>query len=88
MSKYSAMIEEIKNSSAAELDGTSQIELIGNKRAVIDTPKRVIEYTREKLKLDLGEVKMSICGNNMVVRTYSNDKIIVDGLIMSVNFSS
>lgn len=68
--------------------GNAEIHLTDNKTAIIDGAKGVVEYTPCCVRLDIGRMYLRFCGREMTIKTLSDDKIIVEGIIASIDFSS
>lgn len=68
--------------------GNAEIHLTDNKTAIIDGAKGVVEYAPCCVRLDIGRMYLRFCGREMTIKTLSEDKIIVEGIIASIDFSS
>ena len=50
------------------------------------TVQTILQYDAEKLKLDMGELSVTIEGNELVVDTYQKTLITVRGQVFSIHF--
>ena len=67
--------------------GSMRIELSGNREAVVDGCRGVLEYSRESIRLSCGEMKVCFTGRGLELRNLRRDCAIVDGYILSVAFN-
>ncbi len=75
--KLKKVQEDIKSSSA---------ELYGNKRIIITDCKSIIDYSKESIAIDLGELKMKISGKNLVADSFVFDQTDICGVIEKIEF--
>jgi hypothetical protein len=77
-------IDSIQN---IELDSNGAIiELYSDKRVLIFDCKGVIDYNDESIVLDLGERKLKILGDQLVVDSFVFDQTDIKGVITSLEF--
>lgn len=88
MNKGLSIKENVKNTSLSQALSCCQTVLIGNRQAIVDCAKGIMHYSCECVKLDLGKIYMTFSGSGLTIRALCEDKIIVDGEIMRVDFSS
>ncbi len=62
------------------------IELYSDKRVLIFDCKGVIDYNDESIVLDLGERKLKILGEQLVVDSFVFDQTDIKGVITSLEF--
>ncbi len=62
------------------------IELHSNKRLLVFDCKGVIDYNDESITLDLGERKLKIFGDELVVDSFVFDQTDIKGCISSLEF--
>ncbi len=62
------------------------IELYGNRQIIIDECKGVIDYDETFLKLDLGNIKLKVSGDNLVIESYIYEQMNLKGEIISLEF--
>lgn len=78
---------QIKNKLLSEVfaDGP-RIEMTGNREIIIDGCKGVVEYTENNIRLSLGENVLSLSGGNLIIQSFDNDVVIINGQISDVDF--
>lgn len=64
-----------------------RIEMTGNREIIIDGCKGVIEYTENNIRISLGESVMSISGDNLIIQSFDNDVVIINGQISDIDFT-
>jgi sporulation protein YqfC len=64
-----------------------RIEMTGNREIIIDGCKGVVEYTENNIRISLGESVLSLSGDNLVIQTFDNDVVIIDGMISDIDFA-
>lgn len=62
------------------------IELYGNKRIIVLDCKCVIDYSKDTIVLDLGDVNLRIRGVNLVANSFTFGQTDINGDIMSLEF--
>ena len=62
------------------------VVLYGNKQAIIEGCKGVVDYCEEFLKLDLGKLVLKISGRDLVIESYVYEELELKGEIVSVEF--
>lgn len=87
MHRY-AGIQGIRNNALSQNLGCTEIGITNNKRAIIDGAKGIVEYTSGCVRLNLGKLCLRFCGEGLTIKTLSDDKIVVEGTIVSMDFSS
>lgn len=65
-----------------------QIELIGNRRVIVDGCRCILEYEPETIKLDLGAQNVRIVGQRLMLRGLSCRSVLIEGLVSTVEFES
>jgi len=63
------------------------IELEGNRELILDGCKGILEYDDGKIKICTNLLTVLITGDELFIRTYTDDQIIVGGKIISIEFS-
>lgn len=66
----------------------SQICLSGNREAVLDGCKGVLEYEPELIRLNLGDKVLQFTGRNLQIKCMSGENVILEGYIISVSFQT
>lgn len=75
---------EILNS---EMVGGAHAEIFSNKEMIIEGCKSIIDYQSDYLKLKLKKGFVNIMGNNFLITAFDDEKIVVKGNIVSIEFS-
>ena len=63
------------------------IELEGNRELLIDGCKGIMEYEDRLIKICTDTVIVSITGDELNIRTYTQEQIVISGKIISIEFS-
>lgn len=66
----------------------AHIHLIGSGECVVDGLKRVLEYTSEYIKIDLGSFSVGISGCALRINEFSPEGAIIRGDIFSLEYFS
>lgn len=67
--------------------GTAYIELSGNQEAIIEGCKGVMEYTDDEIKLNIGKNEIRFLGTDLVIKSYFNEQIMIEGNILTIEYS-
>lgn len=67
--------------------GLPLIEIIGNKRVLIERHRGVLAYNTEEIYIQACGGKICICGNDLMLAKMSKEQLVVVGQIQSVNLS-
>ena len=82
----------MKKSKASEelIEYTSQphLELISNSCCIVDGLKGIIEYTKEKIKINLGKYCVTFLGDGLYIDSFSHEGAVVEGTIISLEYES
>lgn len=63
-----------------------RIELLGNREAVVENYKGIVEYTPEKIVLEANPREIRICGRNLEIRSVAQELLLIVGMIDSIGF--
>jgi sporulation protein YqfC len=66
--------------------GEPRLELVGSGECVIDGLKGIIEYSDEKIKINLGKYYVTFFGDGLYINSFSYEGAIVQGTIVSLEF--
>lgn len=66
------------------ISGESSVELIGNKRVIVENAKRIIEYENNIIRLDTDKFNVVINGTQLTFNSYSDKIVVIDGNIKNV----
>lgn len=64
-----------------------RVELNGNRDAIVDGCKGVLEYDCGVVRLNCGKLSVRFCGTNLSIKNLTFDKLVVSGDILTVDFS-
>lgn len=67
--------------------GEPHLELYGNSECVVDGLKSIIEYKKDKIKLNIGKKAVTFLGEDLEINSLSTEGAVVKGFIMSMEFS-
>lgn len=67
--------------------GEPHLEMIGNFECVVDGLKSIIEYSAEKIKLNIGKRTVTFNGEDLHINSFTPQGAVVQGIILSVDFS-
>ena len=81
-------ITEVFDIPQAAIAGASQIELSGNREAVIDGCMGVLAYDEDLIRLALRGMIATFKGRNLQIKVLTHDSAIVGGYIISIEFGS
>ena len=62
------------------------LELIGNSECVIDGLKGITEYTKDKIKINLGKYSVTFFGDGLYINSFSREGATVEGTIISLEY--
>ncbi|MDR1631027.1 MAG: YabP/YqfC family sporulation protein [Oscillospiraceae bacterium] len=86
--------ENIAKAFASEIDapiaavhGMSHIEISGNNEAVVQGCQGVLEYNENCIRLNLGRRAVEFRGTDLVMRSFTVDQAVVEGVFASISFS-
>lgn len=68
------------------LKSCAHIELFANTQANIEGCKGIVEYTEEKIVLNLGSVCAKFCGKEMTIRSFDGESAVICGTFMTIEF--
>lgn len=68
--------------------GAVIISAMGRNEVLIENYKGIIDYTREKIRLQTKTCQVSVVGKRLVVEYYTNEEMKITGLIDSVLYES
>lgn len=72
----------------AALRGVSHMELSGNREAIVEGCKGVVEYDEGVIRLNLGKNIVRFMGTELSIRTLTLEQAIITGNILSIDFST
>jgi sporulation protein YqfC len=79
-------MRNVRKNQTKEESVKGSVVLYGNKQAIIEGCKGVVDYCEEFLKLDLGKLVLKISGRDLVIESYVYEELELKGEIVSVEF--
>jgi sporulation protein YqfC len=70
----------------SSMPGMPNIELAGNRQAVVEGCKGVLEYNEDVIKLNLGKSVVRFVGSGLSMNSYRFEQAVISGNILSVEF--
>lgn len=64
-----------------------RVELLGNRQAVVDGCKGIIEYSDSCIRLSTSRLILRFTGTGLEIRALTDSSAIVEGTILSVEYS-
>jgi sporulation protein YqfC len=68
------------------ISGVPQIELGGNREAVVDGCQGILEYSEDSIKLAAGKLNMRFAGRELQLKVLTHDSAVIEGYITSIEF--
>lgn len=66
--------------------GNGNIELCGNRRAIIEGSGGVLEYGPEVVRIRLGKLSVRFTGRNLRIRSMSGSSMVLEGVLFGVEY--
>lgn len=66
----------------------AKIEMISNREIIVDGCKGVVEYGENLIKLNIGELVLSLAGDNMIIESFDSGVAIIRGKFAEISFVS
>lgn len=64
------------------------IHLVGSSQCVVDGLKGIVEYSRDRIKINLGKYCLVVVGSNLCINEFSPEGAVIEGDILSVEYCS
>lgn len=77
-------IDETQNLSTAS---AARIQLFGNSEAIVEGCCAILEYSSDRIKIDIGNKVVSFSGLNLSMNDYNLSQTNIKGDIISIEFS-
>jgi sporulation protein YqfC len=78
----------INNDNIISYASTPHIEITGNTECVVDGLKGICEYTKDRIKINLGKYFVTFIGDELYINSFSREGAVVQGNIISMEFES
>lgn len=79
------MLKDLKN--IAYNKHASNIEMYSDRELIADGCKAVCDYETDFIRLDMGNLEMTVRGAELAVESYAYEQIDITGKIISVEFT-
>lgn len=63
------------------------IEMEGNRTLLVDGCKGILEYETDRIKINADKAIIGVTGDELSIAAYNDDLIIINGKILTVDFS-
>jgi len=84
--KAAAIIAKEMDIPTAVLPGLSHIEIEGDREAVVEGCRSVLEYGEGLIRLNLGKNSVRLMGSDLLINSLNSEKAVITGTILSVEF--
>ncbi len=81
-------VEQVLELPGGTLTGAARVELTGNRRAVVESCKGILEYEEGVIRLNTGSGVLRFMGRELGLSCLTEDSAVVTGFILSVEFLS
>ena len=68
--------------------GAVIITAMGRSQVLVENYKCIIEYTREKIRLQTKNCQVTVQGKQLVVEYYTNEEMKITGFIQGISYDS
>ena len=72
----------------SSLLGNTQIELSGNREAIVDGCHGILEYDENTIKLAAGKMSVRFIGRGLQIKVLTPDSAVIEGFISNIEFIS
>ncbi len=79
-------LNELLDIPATALSGVPQIELAGNREALVDGCQGVLEYNEAVIKLATGNMSIRFTGRDLQLKVLTHTSAVVVGFITGIEF--
>ena len=79
-------VEQALELPAGTLTGGGRLELTGNRRAVVEGCRRVLEYEEDRIRLQTEDGVVRFMGRDLCVNCLTDGCALVTGILLSVEF--
>ena len=81
-------VEQVLELPNGTLSGAARVELSGNRRAVVEGCRGILEYEEGVIRLNTGSGIIRFMGRELGLSCMTEDSAVVTGFILSVEFMS
>lgn len=87
-SRIPERVEQVLELPVGSLSGAARIELSGNRRAVVEGCRGIVEYSDGLIRLNTSSGIVRFTGNNLSMSCLTEENAVVEGVILAVEFLS
>lgn len=69
------------------LSSISRIQITGNSEVLIENHQGILEYGTHDMRINCGDLILSICGDNLELKVLKADELSIVGNIKNINFN-
>ena len=84
--KSKAVINFIRGTGFKDISDAQSIEIIGDKKIIIEHAENILEYENERVRVNTGKKTVVVIGEKLTLDSYSENIIMINGNITSVSF--
>lgn len=88
LSRVTQRVEQVLELPSGALSGAARIELSGNRRAVVEGCRGILEYEDGIIRLNTTSGVIRFIGRDLSMNCLSEDSAVVTGFILSVEYLS
>ncbi len=66
----------------------AKIEMLSNREIIVDGCKGVVEYGENLIKLNIGELTLSLAGDEMLIESFDSGVAVIRGKFAEISFVS
>lgn len=81
-------VERIFELPTGTLSSAARIELLGNRRAVVDGCQGIVEYSDDLIRMQTGSGMLRFSGSLLTISCLTEDSAIIEGNILSLEYLS
>lgn len=86
--KITERVEHILELPVGSLSDAVRIEIMGNRRAVIDGCHGIVEYSDGLIRLQSGDGMIRFTGSSLSISCLTEDSAVIEGVITSLEYLS
>lgn len=68
------------------MEGLPQMELLGNREAIVEHCQGVLEYSDRLVRLNAGRMTIKFTGRGLQLKNMSDSSVVVEGYFTSIEF--
>ena len=68
--------------------GGTHMEMQGKREIIIDGCRGILEYDKDRIKLNAGSLVISFQGSGLVIKTYSENQTVLAGEVVGIAFEN